>query len=236
MNQIQSLIAKHVQGDVRKREELIQHLKLEGIEEPKRLMELLEATGEVRSKFMRMKLHKVLGIDQYIVRTALLCDKDTRAEEREIAEVRARHGQWKDFKPTIFVRTEREVPHPIFIAVMSGSHRRKTIQVDESILNLPEIDQFASISEIIKDHYAKCHTKHYVFGWILGFGRIIQYDFQQTYYRTVGFDPEGQVLGTRWVKHPPVTPKAQLFVGKTEVSAKMETLMFPKPDTPHANE
>ena len=226
MNQIQTLIANHIQGDDRKRAELIRNLGFEHLEEARKLLGDLERTGEVHSKLVRKNLHRALGLVAYVVHNAFLCDKDQQVEAQEIEEVRSQHGKWKEFKPLIQVLTEREVPSPIFVAALTGSYRRKTIHLDEAILKLPEAGQFAAVSEIVKKHYAESRVEGKEGGYIIAFGAITQYEYRQTYYRTVGFDIHGQFIGSRWGKHAPMAGRAELFIGKKEVSDPLGNLMF----------
>ena len=229
MNQIQTLIASHVQGDEQKREEVIRNLGFEHLAEARKLFGNLERTGEVHSKLIRKNLYRALGLQAYIVHDAFMCDKDEQDEAREIAEVRAQHGRWKNFKPLIQVLTESEIPSPIFVAAMTGSYRKKTIHLDQALLKLPEAEQFAAVSKIVKAHYEENRCGNKNIGGIIAFGAITQYEYRQTYFRTVGFDLTGQFMGSRWWKQPPPVGKAVMGLGKKEATSELQSMLIASP-------
>lgn len=82
------------------------------------------------------------------------------------------------------------------------------------------------VSAIVKKHYAENSPDGRPRGWIVAFGAITQYEYRQTYFRTVGFDVNGKVLGYRWWKPAPLAQKAELYIGKKEVSGPLGSMMF----------
>ncbi len=89
-----------------------------------------------------------------------------------------------EFRPHIFVQTERNVPSPIFVAVITGSPYMRFILVESGDMTNEQI------GEVIRRHYASCR------GSIITFGRITGYRYQKSFDKGAMFDIEGNFLKT----------------------------------------
>ena len=233
MNQIQTLIANHIQGDENKRQELIQSLGIEHPNEAKAIFSQLERSGEIHSKRVRRNLHTALGLEFHIVHDAYMCDKDEQDEAKEIAAVRARHGLWKKFeKPFIQVRTENEIPSSLMVTGFTGSWRRKTIALDADIVRLPAAEQCALVSKIVVKHYEESRMDGYEKVLIPAFGLITAYDYRPTYFHTVEFDITGKFVRSRWGNPPNPVGRPGFRLRNKDITDILPTLLTKSPYTP----
>jgi hypothetical protein len=95
-----------------------------------------------------------------------------------------------EFRPHVWVKTERAVPSPIFVVAMTGGPDRwLRISLPEEISALTEHSQIAQVADIIRQHHIKCK------GWAGPFGSITGYYYRSEFETAIEFSVTGQAVG-----------------------------------------
>ncbi|MBP7632945.1 hypothetical protein KBA41_02155 [Candidatus Ozemobacteraceae bacterium] len=136
--------------------------------------------GDEHGEDLLRRLATVLRLapDDVITKAAADLGADRKREiEVMVAKARA------EFHPHLFVETERTIPSPIFVAVITGSPYRRFIPVASADMSPAEI------GDIIRRHYEASK------GAIIAFGKITGYRYQQTFDNGMKFDTDGRFIG-----------------------------------------
>ncbi len=125
------------------------------------------------------RLATVFRLDSnYVIEKAAADLEADRKREIEVMVAKAR----AEFHPHLFVETERTIPSPIFVAIISGAPYWRFIPVNEADLSHGEV------GDLIRWHFK------YRKGAIITFGKIIGYRYQQTYDNGMKFDTDGNFV------------------------------------------
>ncbi|HRX17177.1 MAG TPA: hypothetical protein P5123_12745 [Spirochaetota bacterium] len=131
--------------------------------------------GDMSNSFLINNLHKGIGVDRSEIKK--MADK-TREEIQQAIEEEVLRRQAKErqnFVPYLYVKTEREIPSPIFAYAIMGFGRLRRILLPENFNYLSELEK----SEIIKKIINKWQNAYE--GIVPTLGRIRYYILREVY-------------------------------------------------------
>ncbi|WP_149472019.1 hypothetical protein [Roseomonas genomospecies 6] len=178
------------------RADLARRLGYSNISKGLRRLDHLLSTGD--DPTLVPKIASALGIEHAAVEQALAATQKERAATREQAARQREERDRATFRQHVLVQTERQIPEPIFVAVIAYEALKRIVLPDE-VAQSTLSERIAWASRSVSAHHQRCH------GHVTAFGAVTGYALRHTYDRTILFDTNGCV--THHVAPRPEEPR-----------------------------
>jgi hypothetical protein len=152
--------------------------------------------------FVVQNLHKALNVEPSIVEEFVRKTKKERLDHQEAIER-------KNFRPHLWIITERRIPTQITIAILTGM-TEKRIKLPPDITALAFDSQLEIAKSVVREHYA-VHGGSWRF-----FGKIVGYYYFHHFRENVRLDVDGNVEKRETTSFQ--EPEGYLIIGNKRIS------------------